>query len=61
MQSTNLRRRGNKFNHLLECSSTVLVECDRDQLGCCVVDEASTLIVVRVFKELLTQVIAKGI
>jgi hypothetical protein len=52
---------GEKFNHLLESSSSVLIEGDLNQLRRGVFDESSALLIVRIFKQLLAEIIAEWI
>lgn len=52
---------GNEFNHLLQCSSSMLVQRDLDHLRSSVVDKRCTLLIVGELQQFLTQVISKGI
>ncbi len=59
--STYLLASGDKFDHLLQCSGSMLIECNFDHLRCRIVDENSSFLVVGVLQELLTEVIAERI
>jgi len=57
----NLDRAGDELDHLLEGTSTVLVESNLDHLRRRTLDESSALLVVGVFEELLAEIIAEWV
>jgi hypothetical protein len=57
----NLFSSRNKLDHFLQSSSAMLVQRNLYQLGCGIIDESSTLLVVRIFKKLLTEIVPEGI
>jgi hypothetical protein len=56
-----LTGRGDEFDHLLQCSGTVLVESNANKVMRGVLNENSALLVVTVLKKLLAEVVAKWI
>jgi hypothetical protein len=52
---------GQVFNHLLQCSGAMLIECDSNELRSCISNQDGTLLVVRVLEKFLTKIIAKRI
>lgn len=56
-----LARGGDEFNHLLEGPSSVLVECNADELTGGILNENSALLIIAVLEELLAEVVSKGI
>lgn len=57
----NLLRSRDELDHLLQSAGTVLVEGDLDHRGSSCANENSTLIIVGVFEQLLTEIVAKRI
>ena len=57
----NLTRGRNELNHLLQSSSTVLVESNANKVPGRILNENSSLLIVAVLQQLLTEVIAKWI
>jgi len=61
LRSTHLRWSGDEFDHLLQCSSAVLVQGDVDHVVGSTHDEVLAHVVIRELEELLTEIVAKGI
>ena len=53
--------RADEFDHLLESTGAVAVQCDLHHLWSSSIDQDSTLIVIRELKELLAKVISERI
>lgn len=51
----------NKINHLLQSTSSMLVQCNFDHLSGSIVDKDRTLFIISVFKEFLAKVIPERI
>jgi len=56
-----LDRTRDELDHLLKCTSAVLVESNLDHLRRRTLDESSALLVIGIFEELLAEVIAEGV
>ena len=56
-----LLRGRDELDHLLQSAGTMLIQRDIDKLGGGIVHEHCSLFVVRVFKQLLAQVVAKWV
>jgi hypothetical protein len=51
----------NKLDHFLQSSSAMLVQRNLYQLGRSIINESSTLLVVRIFKKFLAEIVSKRI
>jgi hypothetical protein len=59
--SLDLARRRDKLDHLLQGSSSVLVQSDADKVMGCIFDEDSALFVIAILQKLLAEIIAERI
>ena len=57
----NLLRRVHEFDHFLERTCTVLIERNAHHVLGCILNQDSAFVIIAVLKELLAQVIAKGV
>ena len=58
-QLTDLLRSGDELDHLLQCTSAVLIQRDLDKGWRCVENKSVTLFIIGILQKLLAQVVAE--
>lgn len=61
ISATNLLTSRNELDHLLQGTSTVLVQRDLDHVRSGIVDEDCALLIIAVFKQLLAEIVTERI